>query len=136
MLIASPQGACDVLSSYLIAIAPSFPQRKACKKPGMVHFYPAREEGVVIPGYTIGMKTAISVPDETYERASRRAGDLGMSRSEFFARAAERYLDELDAQSLTTQIDDALDRLGAPDDTAADAVAAGHRLLADTDDEW
>jgi len=91
---------------------------------------------VVIPGYTIGMKTAISVPDETYERASRRAGDLGMSRSEFFARAAERYLDELDAQSLTTQIDDALDRLGAPDDTAADAVAAGHRLLADTDDEW
>jgi predicted DNA-binding protein len=92
--------------------------------------------GVVIPGYTIGMKTAISVPDETYERASRRAGDLGMSRSEFFARAAERYLDELDAQSLTTQIDDALDRLGAPDDTAADAVAAGHRLLADADDEW
>jgi predicted DNA-binding protein len=92
--------------------------------------------GVVIPGYTIGMKTAISVPDDTYERASRRAGDLGMSRSEFFARAAERYLDELDAQSLTTQIDDALDRLGAPDDTAADAVAAGHRLLADADDEW
>jgi predicted DNA-binding protein len=92
--------------------------------------------GVVIPGYTLGMKTAISVPDETYERASRRAGDLGMSRSEFFARAAERYLDELDAQSLTRQVDDALDRLGAPDDTAADAVAAGHRLLADTDDEW
>jgi predicted DNA-binding protein len=82
------------------------------------------------------MKTAISVPDETYERASRRAGDLGMSRSEFFARAAERYLDELDAQSLTKQVDDALDRLGAPDYTAADAVAAGHRLLADTDDEW
>ena len=63
---------------------------------------------MVIPGHTLGMKTAISVPDETYQRAARRAGDLGMSRSEFFA-AAERYLDQLDAQSLTRQADDALD---------------------------
>ena len=91
---------------------------------------------MVIPGYTLCVKTAISVPDETFERASRRAADLGMSRSEFFARAAQRYLDEVDAQSLTRQIDDALDRLGTPDDTAVDAVAAGHRVLADTDDEW
>lgn len=82
------------------------------------------------------MKTAISVPDETFERASRRAGDLGMSRSEFFTRAAERYLDELDAHSLTRQLNDALDRLPAPDDTAVDAVAAGRRVLADSGDEW
>lgn len=91
---------------------------------------------MVIPSYTFAVKTAISVPDETYERASRCAGDLGISRSEFFARAAQRYLDELDAQSLTRQVDDALDRLGAPDDTSVHAVAAGHRLLAETDDEW
>jgi predicted DNA-binding protein len=91
---------------------------------------------VVIPSYTLSMKTAISVPNETYERASQRAGDLGISRSEFFTRAAQRYLDELDAQSLTRQVDDALNRLGAPDDTAAGAVVAGHRLLAEMDDEW
>lgn len=82
------------------------------------------------------MKTAISVPDETFERASRRASDLGMSRSEFFARAARHYLDELDAQSLTGRIDDAVERLGAPDESAADAVASGHGLLAASDDEW
>lgn len=82
------------------------------------------------------MKTAISVPDETYERASRRAGDLGMSRSEFFARAAERYLDELDAQTLTNQIDDAVARLDSPDDEVEAAVEVGHRLLLETDDEW
>ena len=82
------------------------------------------------------MKTAISVPDETYERASRRASDLGMSRSELFARAARHYLDELDAQSLTGRIDDALERLGSPDQASVDAVAAGHRLLAVSDDEW
>ncbi|OEV04845.1 ribbon-helix-helix protein, CopG family [Streptomyces oceani] len=82
------------------------------------------------------MKTAISLPDETYERASRRASDLGVSRSEFFARAAQRYLDELDAQSLTGQIDDALEYVGTLDEATSDAIEAGRRLLADTGDEW
>lgn len=82
------------------------------------------------------MKTAISVPDDTFDRASRRAHDLGMSRSEFFTRAARRYLDELDAESTTRQIDVALDQLGLPDESARDAVASGHRVLADTADEW
>mgnify|MGYP000303569707 CR=1 FL=1 len=84
----------------------------------------------------MGVKTAISVPDETFERASRRAVALGMSRSEFFAVAAQRYLDELDAQSLTQNIDAALDSLPSRDESADDAVRAGRRLLADTDDEW
>ena len=59
-----------------------------------------------------------------------------MSRSEFFARAAQRYLDELDSQSLTGQIDTALERLGGTDEAQAAAVAAGHRVLAAADDEW
>ena len=59
-----------------------------------------------------------------------------MSRSEFFARAAQRYLDELDAQSLTGQIDNALDHLEGTDETETDAVATGHRVLGAVDDEW
>jgi metal-responsive CopG/Arc/MetJ family transcriptional regulator len=90
----------------------------------------------VIPGYTDGVKTAISLPDATFERASRRASELGMSRSEFFARAAQRYLDELDSQSLTGQIDTALERLDGTDEAQAAAVAVGHRVLAAVDDEW
>jgi predicted DNA-binding protein len=82
------------------------------------------------------MKTAISVPDDTYERASKRAQDLGMSRSEFFSRAAARYLDELDSESVTRQVDLAVDALGGEDDSAADAVSVGHRLLAGTADDW
>ena len=82
------------------------------------------------------MKTAISVPNDTYERASRRAQDLGMSRSEFFSRAAARYLDELDGESVTSQIDLAVAGLEEGEDSAAGAVAAGHRLLAGTTDEW
>ncbi len=82
------------------------------------------------------MKTAISLPDELFERASRRAKDLGMSRSEFFARAAGRYLDELDAESVTDQINASLDQLDMPDDSASQAVSAGHRVLAGVVDEW
>ncbi len=91
------------------------------------------------PSYQVilnGMKTAISVPDQTFERASHRADDLGMSRSEFFSRAAERYIDELDMESLTVQIDDALRRLDSPDDAVTDAVAVGRRMLEAVDDEW
>jgi predicted DNA-binding protein len=77
------------------------------------------------------------MPDETFERASRQATALGMSRSEFFARAAERYLDELDAQSLTGQIDDALERMGgASDESVSAAVAHGRTVLSEVDDEW
>jgi metal-responsive CopG/Arc/MetJ family transcriptional regulator len=82
------------------------------------------------------MKTAISVPDDTFDRASARAKDLGISRSEFFATAARHYLDELDADSLTGQIDAALEHLGSPDDSAQDAVSAGRRALAGTNGEW
>ncbi len=90
----------------------------------------------VIPSYTQVMKTAISVSDETFQRVSRTASELGMSRSEFFARAAQRYLDELDAQSLTVQIDSALERLDGTDEAEAAAVAIGHRVLDAADDEW
>ena len=81
------------------------------------------------------MKTAISVPDETFEKASRRAHDLGMSRSEFFSRAADRYLDELDAESVT-QIDQAVEALDGADDSAEAAVAVGRRILEDGSGDW
>ena len=78
---------------------------------------------------------AISLPDETFDRASRRATKLGMSRSEFFARAAANYLDELDAKSLTAQMDAALDLIGETDESTELAVDAGRRVLTDSD-EW
>jgi metal-responsive CopG/Arc/MetJ family transcriptional regulator len=81
------------------------------------------------------MKTAISVPDQIFEQAVDQAAELGISRSEFFARAARRYLDELAAQSLTKQIDQALEA-ARDDDTGAAAVAAGRHMLAAGDDDW
>lgn len=82
------------------------------------------------------MKTAISLPNDTFERASRRAKDLGLSRSEFFARAANRYLEELDVASVTEQINAALEQIGTIDDSHEVAVESGRQHLLDTPDEW
>lgn len=89
--------------------------------------------GGVIPGYTRSMKTAISVSDATFDRVTRRARELGMSRSELFATAAEAYLDELDRGSLTARYDQALERLGS-DESSSVAAAAGLGRL--RQDDW
>jgi Arc/MetJ family transcription regulator len=88
---------------------------------------------MVLPGYTGGVKTAISVPDDTFDAATKQASELGISRSEFFTRAARRYLDELASRSLTEQINEALQAAGN-DDSADAAAAAGRNLLAE--DDW
>lgn len=82
------------------------------------------------------MKTAISVPDDTFERAERRAAQLQMSRSEFFTTAARRYLDELDTASVTGQIDAVLEQLAEPDGSAVAAVGVGRAVLAGSDEAW
>ena len=73
------------------------------------------------------MKTAISVPDDTFRRVDAAAKRLGVSRSEFFARAAERWLRSLDDDGTTDAINRAIAGL-EPDheftDTAAAALAA------------
>jgi metal-responsive CopG/Arc/MetJ family transcriptional regulator len=78
------------------------------------------------------VKTAISLPDDIYEQATRQAAELGISRSEFFAHAARSYLEQLAAQSLTLQINEALQT--TKDDSNAAAAAAGRRYLAGQDD--
>ncbi|HUY07913.1 MAG TPA: ribbon-helix-helix domain-containing protein [Candidatus Dormibacteraeota bacterium] len=80
------------------------------------------------------MKTAISLPDQTFERVNKRAAALHLSRSEFFARAAEQYLERLESSSVTDEIDDAVGQ--TKDDSGRAAVAAGLRRLAESDDEW
>ncbi len=61
------------------------------------------------------MKTAISVPDETFARVEAAAARLGVSRSEFYARAAERWLAALDDDGTTEAINRALEADGGDD---------------------
>jgi len=75
------------------------------------------------------MKTAISVPDETFHRVDDAARRMGVSRSEFFSRAAERWLETLQGDDVTKAINRALE--GVEQDTtfvsaAAEALAAKH----------
>jgi Predicted transcriptional regulators containing the CopG/Arc/MetJ DNA-binding domain and a metal-binding domain len=81
------------------------------------------------------MKTAISVPDETFARVERGAKCLGVTRSEFYARAARFYLEHLERESLTHEINSALELID-DDDSSSAAVVAGRRRLGLADDEW
>lgn len=80
------------------------------------------------------MKTAISIPDPVYARATAQAASLGMNRSQFFTQAAEFYLDSLAADSLPARIDAALAAAG-PDPAQGWTVEAGRRFLAALPDE-
>lgn len=81
------------------------------------------------------MKTAISVPEETYRRATACAAALGVSRSELFATAVTRYLDQLDDEGAVREIDAAV-ALMEGDDSNAAAAAAGRRRLAHDEPDW
>lgn len=70
------------------------------------------------------MKTAISLPNDTFQRVDQAAKRLGVSRSEFFAQAAVRWLDALDDDGTTEAIDRAIAGLTI-DHAFTDAAAAG-----------
>ena len=50
------------------------------------------------------MKTAISVPDELFERAEAEAGKQGVSRSELYQVALREYLKRRDDEDITESI--------------------------------
>ncbi|WP_062518724.1 ribbon-helix-helix protein, CopG family [Demequina silvatica] len=81
------------------------------------------------------MKTAISLPDPVFEAVTARARLLGVSRSEFLAVAARRYLRELDEQALTGRIDSVLERIAVAEDESTRFVAEAGRGLLERE-EW
>lgn len=82
------------------------------------------------------MKTAISLPDHAAERFDRIARRHGMTRSEFYRRAAEHYADELADADLTAQIDDAIDAVGQPGEESAELRRTANARLLEVSDEW
>ena len=69
------------------------------------------------------MKTAISLSDDTFRRVDRAAKRLGVSRSEFFAKAAESWLIALEEEDTIEVINRAL-RGSRVDHEFTDAAAA------------
>ena len=56
-------------------------------------------------GYTHGMKTAVSLPDEVFEGADRLARKMKKSRSQLYAEAISEYLALHDVDEVIAAID-------------------------------
>lgn len=56
---------------------------------------------------TVGMKTAISIPDELFEEVDKIARESGSSRSKIFCLAVEEYLEKLRARKLLEELNTA-----------------------------
>jgi len=69
------------------------------------------------------MKTAVSIPDTTYERAERFARRTSRSRSKLFADALEEYLDRHAADAVTDAMNETVDALDQTPDPFVSAVA-------------
>ena len=91
---------------------------------------------VRVPKSTKFVKTTISVPSEVFARATRRAKELGTSRSAFFAGAVEKELDAANTPAgIIDQINAVVDAVH--DDSIEFTTAAARRVLAKTDStEW
>jgi predicted transcriptional regulator len=76
------------------------------------------------------MKTAVSVPNDVFEKAERLAKREGRSRSEVYSSALREYVARHSPDELTTSIDAALRQLGdaaSPDEFVRAAAAATFR---------
>jgi len=56
-------------------------------------------------GYTLGMKTAISIPDDVFDDAERLARELNQSRSALYSRAVREYVARHAPDSVTATLD-------------------------------
>jgi metal-responsive CopG/Arc/MetJ family transcriptional regulator len=78
------------------------------------------------------MKTAVSIPDDVFERVERLARRARRSRSEVFSEALREYV----ARHAPDEVTEAMDRVCAAVQDREDAFvsAAGRRVLGKT--EW
>jgi len=83
-------------------------------------------------GYTLGMKTAVSIPNDLFEGAERLARRTRRSRSRLFSDALREYLAHHTPDNVTELMDKALGQIGAGKDTFVSS--AGKRTLFEI--EW
>jgi predicted transcriptional regulator len=77
------------------------------------------------------MKTAVSVPDDVYERAERLARRERRSRSDVYSAALREYVARHEPDEITDALDRTIADVGEEPDPFL--VAAGRRVLESTD---
>ena len=78
-------------------------------------------------GYTFGMKTAVSIPDEVFAKAERLARRSKRSRSELFSAALSEYVARHAPDEVTEAMNRVCDDVGEQADRFV--AAAGRRML-------
>ncbi len=78
-------------------------------------------------GYTLGMKTAVSVPDDVFRAAERQARRTRKSRSQLYAEALTEYLARHAPDEVTEAMNNVVDRLKEPTDPFV--TTAARRIL-------
>jgi hypothetical protein len=74
-------------------------------------------------GYTSGMKTAISIPDDVFADADALARRLKTSRSELYSRAVREYVARHSADDVTAALDLVCEEAGPADSDFATEAA-------------
>jgi metal-responsive CopG/Arc/MetJ family transcriptional regulator len=83
-------------------------------------------------GYTFGMKTAVSIPDDIFQKAERFAKRANRSRSEVFAAALREYVSRHSPDEITDAMNRVCSEVGEQRDEFV--YEAGRRLLRKT--QW
>jgi predicted transcriptional regulator len=97
-------------------------RRRGCSRTNAIRTFAAGSDG-----YTFGMKTAISIPDDLFRRADELASQLGKSRSELYREALADYVARRDPKAVTSALNEIADELAADRDRFGDEAA--RRLL-------
>jgi len=83
-------------------------------------------------GYTLGMKTAVSIPDDVFKKAERLARRMKKSRSELFSNALADYIARHAPDHVTEAMNKACEEVGLENDPFVSA--ASRRILESV--EW
>ena len=73
-------------------------------------------DGVYRHGYTIGIKTAVSVPDGVFREAEQFAHQAGKSRSQLYSDALRKYLLQHAPDAVTEAMNAACAKMQEPED--------------------
>jgi predicted transcriptional regulator len=82
-------------------------------------------------GYTFGMKTAVSLPDDLFADAERIARRLKKPRSRVYSEAIREYVARHDPDLVAGKLNEVVRTLDGPDDGFV--AAAGRQILERTD---
>jgi Arc/MetJ family transcription regulator len=84
------------------------------------------------------VKTAISLDESLFREAEKWAGKLGVSRSQFFAKALAEYVRERENEELLARLNEAhADGLDPEEEELLERMRVYHgRLLEETGNEW